>query len=329
MDENYNLLILPLYDLPTESHDLGSNLRKFAKLEVGLLARELGLGPDRPFLSGDFRHGTSMRAYYRIGQVERRSRSQALSVSARFFVAYLPELVETILQIWQLPLDLGRLTNLWGQVSLLTGVFKCCWPYMHTYLSSPKSCFHVRALVEVALDLVMETVEEAKTTPDWSLDRSRLSHNLQVSDMPQIMLHVSGLCQTTSLLLCCCPLELREHLCKSSAANRLRDICGEILLWVEPWGGHFTMPSQVTMQLTLALGGDYTRFVPPKMWPESDEMRGLEGCGRRGCSKTIETSQLFQCSRCKTVLYCSKAHQKEDWSDAERPHKAWCYRTPW
>ncbi|KZO94377.1 hypothetical protein CALVIDRAFT_539113 [Calocera viscosa TUFC12733] len=60
-----------------------------------------------------------------------------------------------------------------------------------------------------------------------------------------------------------------------------------------------------------------------------DGVQGLERCGRRDCAKTIENAQLFQCSRCEVVLYCSKRHQKEDWQDSRRPHKAWCYKTLW
>ncbi|KZT50567.1 hypothetical protein CALCODRAFT_504565 [Calocera cornea HHB12733] len=62
---------------------------------------------------------------------------------------------------------------------------------------------------------------------------------------------------------------------------------------------------------------------------DTDELHYLERCGRRGCCKMIDNATLFQCSRCKVVLYCRKAHQKEDWQDCRRPHKAWCYKTPW
>ncbi|KZT50238.1 hypothetical protein CALCODRAFT_504933 [Calocera cornea HHB12733] len=62
---------------------------------------------------------------------------------------------------------------------------------------------------------------------------------------------------------------------------------------------------------------------------DMDELHSLEACGRRGCSNTVENVKLFQCSRCKVVLYCSKSHQVEDWQDYRRPHKAWCYKTSW
>jgi len=45
--------------------------------------------------------------------------------------------------------------------------------------------------------------------------------------------------------------------------------------------------------------------------------------------KANEDCQLFQCSRCLVIVYCSKVHQKEDWVDPKKPHKAWCYKTPW
>lgn len=56
---------------------------------------------------------------------------------------------------------------------------------------------------------------------------------------------------------------------------------------------------------------------------------GKNRCKRPNCHKTCSNAQLFQCSRCMVVLYCSKKHQIEDWEDLEAPHGPVCYRTRW
>ncbi|KZO94388.1 hypothetical protein CALVIDRAFT_224199 [Calocera viscosa TUFC12733] len=213
--------------------------------------------------------------------------------------------------------------ELYGRLSSVEVLITTCSPYLHTYFSSSQSRPQGRALVIVTLNLVMKKVEHAQTTPDWRLDRSRPSNHLREPVTPQVMLHVCTLARSAFNMLLGCPLELQEDLRKSPIAIRVRSMCDDILRWVEPYVG----PKQTISHLVLVLDGDYTKVTP--LLAFLDNVHGLEGCGRRGCSKTIETSQLFQCSRCKTVLYCSKIHQKEDWFDSKRPHKAWCYRTPW
>jgi len=52
-------------------------------------------------------------------------------------------------------------------------------------------------------------------------------------------------------------------------------------------------------------------------------------CRARSCNKAALGNQIHQCSRCKSVVYCSKRHQKADWEDENCPHKAMCYRTSW
>jgi len=59
--------------------------------------------------------------------------------------------------------------------------------------------------------------------------------------------------------------------------------------------------------------------------------RCLEVCALPTC--TVETN-LKTCVRCKTVAYCSKAHQRDDWNyelesivDKEIPHKMRCFET--
>lgn len=48
----------------------------------------------------------------------------------------------------------------------------------------------------------------------------------------------------------------------------------------------------------------------------------LKQCGATGCDKTTGGSEtLLQCSRCKTAVYCSTAHQKTSWSE----HKRICF----
>ncbi|KZO94387.1 hypothetical protein CALVIDRAFT_224204 [Calocera viscosa TUFC12733] len=210
-------------------------------------------------------------------------------------------------------------------MSLVSILLTSGGPYLPTYFSSPQSQPRGSTLVTSAMDLAMKELEYAKTTPDWSLDRSRLVYHpsLPEPDMPLSMQHICSIARVAVHMLLGCPLELRQELCKNRIATSLRSACSEIMLWVQPYP---TARTQIN-DLVLVLDGDYKK-VTALMYC-LDSVRGLQGCGYRGCSKTIETSQLFQCSRCKTVLYCSKAHQKEDWSDKERPHKGWCYRTPW
>ncbi|KZO94389.1 hypothetical protein CALVIDRAFT_224203 [Calocera viscosa TUFC12733] len=187
------------------------------------------------------------------------------------------------------------------------------WKYLHVPVR--RICIHICRLRD--LDHKGER---------WLLLRwtwSRPSRHLQEPDTPQDMLHLCRLTRVALYLLLGCPLELQEDLRKSPVAHQVRSICDEILVWVEP----YFAASQSITPLVLVLDGDSMKATSPLEL--LDSIRGLEGCGHRGCSKTIETSQLFQCSRCKTVLYCSKIHQKEDWFDSKRPHKAWCYRTPW
>jgi len=51
---------------------------------------------------------------------------------------------------------------------------------------------------------------------------------------------------------------------------------------------------------------------------QSIEQCGLEGCSRR---RQSSGSQLMQCGRCKSALYCGTLHQKQHWPS----HKAHCF----
>ncbi|KIM82518.1 hypothetical protein PILCRDRAFT_820376 [Piloderma croceum F 1598] len=49
----------------------------------------------------------------------------------------------------------------------------------------------------------------------------------------------------------------------------------------------------------------------------------VEQCGAEGCSRRQQTSgsELMQCARCKSALYCGTAHQKQAWPS----HKSTCF----
>ncbi|KAG9006188.1 hypothetical protein FRB93_008981 [Tulasnella sp. JGI-2019a] len=49
----------------------------------------------------------------------------------------------------------------------------------------------------------------------------------------------------------------------------------------------------------------------------------LYTCGKQGCTKSAKDNgdDLKQCGRCKSVRYCSEAHQKEAWNT----HKPECF----
>ena len=50
-------------------------------------------------------------------------------------------------------------------------------------------------------------------------------------------------------------------------------------------------------------------------------VRGLHTCALAGCAaKEVHVSQFKKCGACKTVAYCCREHQVEDWP----AHKAAC-----
>ena len=57
-------------------------------------------------------------------------------------------------------------------------------------------------------------------------------------------------------------------------------------------------------------------MVIPKEWDQYHPH--VCNCCKRGRLQDVE---LFRCSRCKVMLYCSKEHQRQDWED---DHKVWC-----
>jgi hypothetical protein len=74
--------------------------------------------------------------------------------------------------------------------------------------------------------------------------------------------------------------------------------------------------------------GHANRSIEPSAFPAKlatvaveAALRGLHTCALSGCSATeVHVSQFKKCGACKTVAYCCKEHQVEDWP----AHKAAC-----
>lgn len=62
------------------------------------------------------------------------------------------------------------------------------------------------------------------------------------------------------------------------------------------------------------------RIVSRAQTPGDDVQIGSEV----GCAVCNRTDKLLRCSRCKTVFYCTKEHQKRDW----KRHKEFCTTHP-
>ncbi|KAL7411680.1 hypothetical protein BDY24DRAFT_129356 [Mrakia frigida] len=55
------------------------------------------------------------------------------------------------------------------------------------------------------------------------------------------------------------------------------------------------------------------------------ELKRTEGEGREPCRVLVKGEEMMMCSRCRTVRYCCRAHQKAHW----KSHKSTCIEVSW
>ncbi|KZO94386.1 hypothetical protein CALVIDRAFT_539122 [Calocera viscosa TUFC12733] len=309
----------PLFALPTHLGDLSKNLRRLAVVEVEALAELFALdSDDSMILSWRDEDWQSPVAIDRMPAYAERSAAQGLAIAARFSAAYLPRLVHTLIRNSHLEMTPDVYEDLSERMCIVAQLHMLGRPYFGTYVASPSSAATLQTLTRCFLHIASEAIKDAVFVV-------RHCHPLCPQEDQQKSLSNASFWATQFIfVLGFLPSKTRENIRQSQLAKDVRPRC-ESLLYMKAALPEFGEAPLRQLAVVLDHGCSDTKL----RWNKMDEVFGLERCGRRGCGKSVAQYPLFQCSRCKTVLYCSKAHQIEDWNDSQRPHKAWCYRTPW
>jgi len=309
--------------------DTASTLRRTAARDVEMLADDLGLGSGATRLLRRPR-AEALRFYRRVDGYQNESPSRCLSTLARFCAQYLPQLLDSIVQNLRLHINADRraqedvYADVQDRMAGVQCLFMYCRPYMEKYLFSAKSGERGQHLALCALGLFKIAVERGR----WLLEQLGYSFAPFPLDarMKTIMAeHLHGLkviSGITTTVLSHVPEESRAQLLPSSILVDLRPYATDLLGWTSV----FPEYRDSFGFLNAILNG---RFHLVGIMNKMDEVHRLAKCGRRGCGQTAHEPQMYLCSRCGVVIYCSKRHQTEDWEDERRPHKAWCYKTPW
>ncbi|KZT50240.1 hypothetical protein CALCODRAFT_513413 [Calocera cornea HHB12733] len=284
-----------LHDLPNDFPDYASNLRALASLLVLL--------PDTPGLHADrFGSGPPV-AFHRAVALRMRSHVELLAVLSRFCAAYLPNLVNRILWSTAQPTDDRTKYNESGAMSFISILVTSCAPYMHSYVASSQPQARGKMLMAAVLHLVAGLLEHVDRLRKDSLPAPLLDRLTQ-EDKEALRTDLVVLCTAAVDLLSCFSLDERQDILQSPIGNHLRRM----------------------LPALKALG----RLPQEEMSARRAAYKHDETGGTR--LRWLRTNRLLEdAPECANIpmWQCSKKHQTEDWNDKVRPHKAWCYKTPW
>jgi len=282
-------------------------------------------------------------AFEHINAYQRNSPAECLAILSRFCAQYLPKLVDSIHpdahipvvdrsnpaladpEVVQVGINFQKRAyhDLEERMAALHLILRFCRPYMDKYLFVSVHGNRGLHLGACALKAFEHNVVRSRTMLGGSLvPASQLPSGQQAAMVYTVLDKMLLKSSFFSTLLIHLPEETRRATL-ATPSNVIRELV-EMGQAFHGWTALFPNIRPRLDDLNAALSG---RIVPNT--DDLDEVHGLERCGRRGCTKTTENAQLFKCSRCEVVLYCSKRHQIEDREDSTRPHKAWCYKTWW
>jgi len=229
---------------------------------------------------------------------------------SRLAAAFLPQIVEQVLKISPV---LDNVDPLWNHVTpslcILARIDEMGTRYMFRFMQSGRPettrlASHVGDLMCAAIIRHGEAIPFSEPGP---------VRNQALNDVVGIGVFL------LSLLTMSRP-EIRHAALSSQAKSLLLSVFRKCSQYKEP-----DLEEGFTNILAVLEGRmpDTTQMLYRRIF------EGKTACKWRGCNKRCEDGQWYECSRCMTVIYCSKKHQFEDWEDSVAPHKAMCYRTAW
>ncbi|KZO94370.1 hypothetical protein CALVIDRAFT_539108 [Calocera viscosa TUFC12733] len=235
---------------------------------------------------------------------------QNRAIFSRLAALYLPRIVEKISDN-DVAEDLGVWNFVNGYMAALQSIELFAPMYLADYMASNKANGAV---------LTRRIAERIFNSLVNMGDVLGLGETINIDD------RVRNTAHTLSVLLC-----LLAH---TSPELRREAIKPEIVSFLVPrlkiWADRY-LKSEPTAAVFKNLFEILSRTpFSPKALSYVASIRGVKAsCARKDCTEAIGTRSLFPCDTCKTVLYCSKKHQTEDWNDTGLPHKATCYKSTW
>jgi len=318
--------------------DKATELRRLAGEHVQLLVQDLGLDANDPMVPTLSTKKPGL-IFGRISRFQEDSPGLCRAVLSRFCARYLQNFVDSIVHKASSPLinydgaqtEIGSAPSIGEQLydgffermTAFPTLLRFCRPYMDKYMLVSTAGKRGRLIGACAVKFLMLGIQEAKRTLGESLAPVPIPSDAQASPVTQTLDHLQIVFAMSATILMYLPSETRTEIVVTHVVKDLIDVLRRLFAWTQA----IPTMEKALMMLVGVLSGEVGLADLEVSYV--DDVHGLERCGRRDCPKTPETAQMFQCSRCHVVIYCSKKHQVDDWQDSIRPHKAWCYKTQW
>ncbi|KZT50574.1 hypothetical protein CALCODRAFT_504577 [Calocera cornea HHB12733] len=244
------------------------------------------------------------------------------AIFSRLAAAYLPRLVDAALE-QPIIVDTGLVGFINGYIAALEAIQRCAPGFLVGYMDSadPTTSGKGRMLPSRLAQLIGIAALIRQ-------DHVGTGQPLSVYHKEVHLGQYAGLCTLLLFLIAWLPDDRKSAVFSEPLRAFLSKLVSSWLAQLSgiPLESHFR---QIFTVLKLVLRGS--------VW-DVDKLRNLRvpfphynlaKCHLSVCDKAVGSDQIYQCARCRTVLYCSKAHQKADWDDPRTPHGAMCYSRAW